>query len=343
MKIGKCRDMSCKIKKGFNDSKVMRSNKQKKKLAQHPEKCKWECDEEGLNKSEEEMDRGQYPWIDIDGVQYVDIEQVLSNPKYHTASGRPMYVPGRWIPIRQYNPAEHDPEYPSWIIYGKRRTGKTFFMNWWLWFHKRDYDQVYVFSETLINGFWYKRVPRQACYPAWDEDRAAQILEFQKWVIENPKQAAQKGYTDKTCTILDDVIANRSLRNAGDDGQYASLYVQGRHTHMTVGTATQKATALPPKVRDNIDLVFIMRQENATEIERIWKEHMSKLNRVTAQEMIDWWTRTENYKEPNELRYVLVIDTDPCKSYNERFYYAIPEDPGEYVLGSKVFWEELDY
>lgn len=340
----KCRDLSCKIKTGFNNSKVMRSNKQKKKLASHPKKCKWEEEaQEEINAFDKESDPSQYPWIEVDGESFVDIEKVLADPKFHTTSGRPMYVPGKWIPVRKYNPAIHDVEYPSWIAYGKRRTGKTFFMNWWLWHHRNDYDQIYVFSETLINGFWHKRVPRQAAYPEWDEGRAAQILEFQKWVIENPREAAQKGYTDKTCVILDDVIASKVLRSAGDDGNFAGLYVQGRHTHMTVGTATQKATALPPKVRDNIDIVFIMRQENYTEIERIWKEHMSRLNKVTAMQMMDYWTRTENYKTPEEVRYTLVIDTDPCLSYNERFYYAIAEDVGEFQIGSKVFWEEMDY
>jgi hypothetical protein len=345
-----CRDMSCKVKTGFSGSKVMRNKKQTNKLSNNPKKSHWvkskhEEEEENTEQTQgsEQGDLSSLPYIEVEGEMFVDIEKVLSMPQWHTASGRPMYIPGHLIPIRQFNPLEHTPEHPSWIAYGKRRTGKSFFMRWWLYHMRHNYEQIYVFTETKINGFWEQYVPRQAVYPSWDEDRALDILNFQKWVIENPREAAEHGYTDRTCTILDDVIATKELRNDGDDGMYAAMYVQGRHTHMTVGTATQKATAIPPKVRDNIDLVFILRQESETEIERIWKEHMSRLNRVTASEMMEYWTRTLNYKKPNEIRYTFVIDTDPCKSYNERFYWATADDPGQFRVGSKVFWEELDY
>lgn len=340
--IGKSRDLGCKVTKGFQNSKIMLSKKQKRKLAKNSKKNKWEKEEPQKNDRDNE-ETGNLPIFDVDGETFIDIEQVLNDPCYHTTSGRPVYVPGNCVPIRRFIPEEHTPEFPSWIIYGKRRTGKSFFMRWWFYHMRANYDQVFVFTETAINGFWAKHVPKQAIYPKWDEDKARELLDFQTWVIQNPKQAQQKGYTHKTATIADDVIATKVLRNAGDDGVFAALYVQGRHTKMTVGTATQKATAIPPKVRDNIDLVFVLRQESDTEAERIWKEHLSRLNRTTARELMELWTRTENYKMPNEIRYTLVIDTDPCKSYNERFFYAVAEDPGPFKLGSKVFWEEMDW
>lgn len=145
---------------------------------------------------------------------------------------------------------------------------------------------MYCFSETLINGFWQKYIPPLALYPKWDEERAQDLIEFNEWVIKNPDEAARHGYSDRTLVILDDVISNTMLRQAGDGGSYAALYVQGRHNHMSVGTNTQKATALPPKVRDNIDLVFINRQESDTERERLWKEHLGRMNKRTAFEFM---------------------------------------------------------
>ncbi len=334
--------MSCKVKKGYQGNEVMRNKKQKTKLENNPKKHGWVKEEEEGKKPEGDSEVAGMPMIEIDGKSYVDIEQVLRSGQNYTPSGKPVYIPADLIPIREFKPERDTPEAPSWIAYGKRRTGKTFFVRWWMWYFRRYYWQVYCFSETLINGFWIKYFPEQACYPQWDEARAQQILDFNKWVLKNPEEAARHGYSGKTLTICDDVIANKLLRATGDDGVYAQLYVQGRHTKMSVGTCTQKATALPPKVRDNIDLVFILRQESDTERERIWKEHMGRLNRRTAYEMMELWTTTENYKTPQETRLTLIIDTDPCKSYNERFFWARAFDPGDFKMGTPLFRKEME-
>lgn len=350
IKVKKPKDRACKVKTGFCNSKIMRTDKQKSKVKQ-----KWADEEQDESSQQQENNKDNFwktcPRITVEdnGPEargengYVDIEAVLSNPQAFSQAGRPLYIPGTEIPIRQFNPLLHSPEYAAWIAYGKRRTGKTFVMRDYFYWKRHEFDQVYVFTETKVNGFWEQYVPRKAIYDGWDEAKAHQILETNTWAMQNPKEARQKGFTDRTAVILDDVISNKKLRSAGDDGVYAALYVQGRHTHMTVGTATQKATAIPPKVRDNIDLVFILRQESETEVDRIHKEHMSRLNKTTAREMINYYTQTFEKDTPREWRYTFVIDTDPTKSYNERFYYYIPVDHGPFRLGSKNFWEELDY
>lgn len=358
----KCRDMSCKVKKGFNSAEVMRNDKQKKKLAKQKHKAPWLYEDQGKGegtKTKGVADIASLPkYINpetgepeghelvINGeskgwVEFIDIEQSLADPSFFTTTGRPRYVPGHMIPIREFIPEIHTPESPAFISYGKRRTGKSFFMRWFLWRLKDWFDQVFCFTETSVNKFWQGYIPEGAIYPHWDEGRAQQIIEFNTWVIENPDEAKRKGWTPNTITILDDVISSNMLRRVGDDGNYAALYVQGRHTKSSVGTNTQKATAIPPKVRDNIDLVFVLRQESDTERERIWREHMGRLNKRTAYELMELWTRTDNYETPNEERYTLVIDTHPCKSYNDRFFWAKAIDPGPFKLGSVEFWREM--
>lgn len=332
-----CRDLCCKVERGFNGSKVMRSKKQQKKLESHPTKKAWLKEDKG----EKEGSEADLPMFERDGQTFVDLNELLSSGNHYTDSGRPRYLDPALVPIREFNPPEDTPKDPSFIAYGKRRTGKTFLARWWMWYFRNYYDQVYVYSDTLVNGFWQQYIPPKACIPGWNEEHAKGLIAFNEWAVLHPEEAARKGYSAKTLTWLDDVISNTDLRQAGDDGSYASLYVQGRHNQMSVGTNTQKATALPPKVRDNIDLVFVLRQESGTEMERLWKEHMSRLNRRTAFELMEMWTRTENYKQPNEQRWCLVIDTDPCKSYNERFMYAKAFDPGPFKMGSKIFQREM--
>lgn len=360
----KCRDLSCKIKKGFNSAEIMRSEKQKKKLAKQKHKAAWLYeDESGHGEKKKKFDYNNLPklicpetgevqghWLKIQQENgemmeqffpFIDLEKALSDPSFFTDTGRPRYVPGYMVPIREFIPEEDTPESPSIIAYGKRRTGKSFFLRWFLWRLQDWFDQIFVFTETKVNKFWQEYVPSAAIYPHWDEDRAQQILDFNVWVLENPDEARRKGYTTKTITILDDVISTKMLRSAGDDGNYAALYVQGRHTKSSVATNTQKATAIPPKVRDNIDLVFVLRQESNTERKRIYDEHMGRVNMRTAFELMELWTRTENYETDDEERYTFIIDTHPCKSYNERFYWAKAIDPGPFKLGSAAFWKEM--
>ena len=46
------------------------------------------------------------------------------------------------------------PIHPAIVAFGKRRTGKTFTLRWWLYNGFRDIPFGCVFTNTSINGFW---------------------------------------------------------------------------------------------------------------------------------------------------------------------------------------------
>lgn len=135
-----CKDMGCKLEVGFNGSDIMRSKKQKRKLEANDKKRGWESGEKDVQppakrSKGDELIAG-LPRINIDGVEFIDMEAFFKSGQSYTPSGRAVYIPPALVPIREFYPVNDTPENPSFISYGKRRTGKTFFMRWWMWHFK---------------------------------------------------------------------------------------------------------------------------------------------------------------------------------------------------------------
>lgn len=71
-------------------------------------------------------------------------EPVRKKVKFQTPA-RPTYVPTKRITVRKYNPSIHAVDHHSRIAYGKRMTGKSFCIYLWLWQHRIEYANIYVF------------------------------------------------------------------------------------------------------------------------------------------------------------------------------------------------------
>ena len=93
---------------------------------------------------------------------------------------------GQWI----LSP-ENLPLHPSILIYGKRRTGKSYTARWILFNCFRDYDFGIVCTGTYYNGFWQKYVPGFLVFEGLN-DRALtmlihrQIKRIEDWMEEHP-------------------------------------------------------------------------------------------------------------------------------------------------------------
>ena len=347
----KCKDKGCKLDKGFCGSNVMRTKKQQTKYDKRKQQ---QNDKNTAAVTPEAPMSGE-----VGGV--VDLEEWLKQPQNYSQTGRALYMDPRCIPVQPFDPLEQFPEdmNPSIVVYGKRRTGKSFFLNWMMEPLDPFYNQVYVFTQTKHNNFWQQRVPSGAIYEGWKPDVAQFILQLQKLAATKPDEAWQKYKVDtQTAVLLDDVISSNILRTDGMDGPYAALYVEGRHYGkgsksrgkggFTIITNTQYATALHPKVRDNVDFAVCLRQDKNACIERIWDEYMSRLNRATAHGLIDMYTKVlgeeaemEGVENEEANRMVFIINACPTRSWNHRFYYALPKETGDFSLGSSHFWRQM--
>lgn len=300
--------------------------------------------------SGEEVEGREEGEFSADGSGFIDLEAVLQSSDNYSDAGRAKYIPADKIPVGEFDPLEMPPDC-TFLLYGSRRTGKSTFFRYWAYSWRHWFHQVYVFTRTKRSGFWQQMIPNMAVYQDYDEQRLEDIIQDQEDFADNPEEFSEMG--PNTAIWFDDVVSDRLLREAGTDGNLARLYVEGRHigeridsgdkeSGVQAGLATQMITAMPPKIRKNLDFAVVMKQVSDTDKERLWTEYMGRLNKRTAFELIEKYTQVRNPKTPQEERDCFIIVTDPALSYNDRFFKCTtPQIEEKFKLGTVAFWKAM--
>jgi hypothetical protein len=125
------------------------------------------------------------------------------------------------------------------------------------------------------------------------------------------------------------VISDQRLKY---DPNLMELFVAGRHYRLFVLITTQYAKAITPTIRGNTDYIFIMKTIQQRQREALWEDFGDFLTKDAFAQILDAYT------EDNET---LVIDTCPEHMVDplEMLYWWKAEDPGEFHMGSKEYWE----
>ena len=71
----------------------------------------------------------------------------------------------------------------SCIIYGQRRSGKTTWVSWFLYWFQCRFRELYVFSSTAFNGHYQDFCPEHHVFPRFREDILEMIIENQKQIM----------------------------------------------------------------------------------------------------------------------------------------------------------------
>ena len=337
----KKKDISYKCSAGHKGNDVVRNEQQEKDYSDRVKKGKRIYPEDNGDQQQATDLALHTPSQNMGPAGSMDIEHAMQQPDYFNLSGKPRYVDPRLIPVEQFDPVNDVQPDSSAILYGIRRTGKSFFMDWYYSNWAPYYQQFFVFTKTTVNGFWQRRVPPAAIYKDLEDSDLQSILDFQQKVKTDPAWAQREGYDGRTGVLFDDVIDDNYVRHYGDKGALASLFVQGRHLSCSVMLATQFPTAVPPKCRDNVDMVVFFKTSKNSSMERFHDEYMGRLNRKTAMELINMYTDVQQYGTANERRRVLIVLMDAGLTYNQRFRGAVPQKPQDYTLGSEKFWKEM--
>lgn len=216
--------------------------------------------------------------------------------------------------------------------YGRRRTGKSFFLRNLLFLLQDRWPFGMLFSTTAFNGFWTKHMPAKFCTHRFElfESKARRLIEYQElmtlalqmfpelWKLINPRKFV----------LLDDVIADKRLRFSDCLDQFGST---GRHLNTDVFVTTQHAKGLNPCWRNNTDFPVIFQQHSLEQIEALFDAHGNFLDRKQFHKIILQYTQ-KNY---------CVILNASCKSHNFYDYVKVYKavDPGDYILGCKEYWD----
>lgn len=244
----------------------------------------------------------------------------------YSDAGRAKYVEPSSIQIDWFDPQDLPEDRKlSILVFGKRRTGKSFWTRWYLSQRREDIKEAFVFTKTKDNGFFQEFIPSCFVFDKWDGDKAMELIDRAREMVADDEDPCMH-------VICDDLAADKTTRT---DEALNDFYVLGRHLGITIYFLSQKFKAVPPIVRNNADIVVIFTQFNNNEASQIAEEFLGRLNKTTAMQLIDMYAS-------QKFKTCLVIEawrneTDPSKYLK----VSLAEDPLMQVgdIGSDEYLE----
>lgn len=150
------------------------------------------------------------------------------------------------------------PVHAAVALFGKRRTGKSFTLRWWMYNCFRHIPFGVVFTNTKINGFWQTYVPEYLVFQGLPLDKMDTLINRQKkkiaqWKKDHPAECKKNPDAYKSAPelaafcVLDDVIADRVAMQWNKD--INTFFVEGRHLCISVFITTQHVKGVGPMIR----------------------------------------------------------------------------------------------
>jgi len=177
------------------------------------------------------------------------------------------------------------------IAAGKRGTGKTVALCWLLSELKDNYEEVFVITDTAMNGFWQQFVKEKFILgPEVANDFIDAVIKRQSKLVE--RETMGHGPDAPTILIILDDIAHKTELTRYSQS-IDKLFVAGRHIRVAVWATTQYINLYHPPLRTNADTVFLFPERNHTTFKAqhdTWlktafdmapvREAMHRLNRI---------------------------------------------------------------
>lgn len=222
---------------------------------------------------------------------------------------------------------------PVIIFIGRRETGKSFLMQDLL-YHNQGIPVGTVISGTEIaNGFYGKIMPKILIHDEYCTDLIENILKRQQHIfraIRQERETRGKSSIDsRTFAILDDCLWDDKWVK---DKVMRMLFMNGRHWKIMLLITMQYPLGIPPKLRTNVDYVFILREPYANNRKRIYENYASCFPTFEAFcQVMDQCT--ENYE-------CLVIDNNvKSNKLQDMVYWYKAESHPKFKLCSQEYWD----
>lgn len=250
------------------------------------------------------------------------------------------FVPGEWelndLWLNPDNKNEIQPD-KLVVLFGKRRTGKSFATRWLLHSGRFLFNHGLVLANTSFNQFWQNHFPSnfvQVFDPLiLDLLLAKQEQEMQSWI----KAGRPRSHNPYKVVVLDDVVGS-NFRFVDVINTFAT---RGRHYGLCVFLITQYPRLVSAPTRVNTDFAFIFFQQNLKEKEAIAEEYLGTMPLDHAMDLVARYT---DVPEGEVQRKVLVLNQmEPTRDLSRKIFLCEPKDPGEFVVGGPDFWKNDDH
>lgn len=214
------------------------------------------------------------------------------------------------------------------VFVGHRGVGKSFLMRDIMW-HKRNIRSGVLMSATEDNtGFWRAHIPDVFIYSGYDPDLVHKIINKQK----ARAKARGKEAVDPVFVIAEDCMYDKTLAK---DKAAREVFMNGRHYKIFLMMTMQYVMSIPPELRSNIDYLFILKENNFANREKLYKQFFGFIpNLQIFSEVLN--QTTTDYS-------ALVLDvTSTSNNIEDSVFWYKARDHGPFRVGDDRFWRYHD-
>ena len=159
------------------------------------------------------------------------------------------------------------------VFIGKRNTGKSFLIRDLMW-NKRTFPMGTVLSGTEgANAFYSTIVPSILIHEEFNPMIISNVIKRQQQITKiMMKEKQVKGHSAvdrRTFVIMDDCMYDNKWVS---DTNIRSLFMNGRHYGIMYILALQYVMGIPPVLRNNVDYVFILRENLVGSRRKIYEQ-----------------------------------------------------------------------
>jgi len=222
----------------------------------------------------------------------------------------------------------------SIVILGRKKSGKSFLCQDILFHRKNDLPVGTVISYTDgITPFYSKILPSLFIYEEYSAPLMDRVLKRQEMTIKQiNKDIDTRGKTSidpRAFLILDDCLYNESWQELTD---MSSAIVSSHHLRLLTILIMSYIMDIPPKLRTNIDYVFILKENNVNNRRKIYDNYANIF--ATFDEFCQVMDAcTDDYE-----CIVINNNTQSNKITDQVFWYKARDHP-DFKIGDPEFWE----
>ena len=210
------------------------------------------------------------------------------------------------------------------VIYSPSHGGKSVLITNLIQDIYRDcFERVYIFSPSIeVDDNWRntKKYLNEAIkisddepslyQPEFNEEVVSEIMDTQKTIIEHIKKNSKSNKLFSILIVLDDVADDTSQRNSKS---LKSLFVKGRHSHISVILSSQKGSLLNPVCRVNADSIYLFKLRSFQDLEPMINEFSALVG--DKKEMMNTYKQAVEDKQ-----YSFLYSNLKAKNINEMFH-----------------------
>lgn len=173
------------------------------------------------------------------------------------------------VPV--WDPLTMEPPDGTRVLYGKRRTGKSWLCRWLLWLRRESFPKGMVFSNTEKLNHWYTNFMPPNTVQPYVSTRLHMLLQSQARARMSSSYkflAEDNPDFNRMFIVLDDVVANP--HEFDNDKPLNVAFTQGRHYDTDVYFCTQHLAAVPARCRGNTDVFYNFKTDDEDTLDRLW-------------------------------------------------------------------------